>query len=114
MPLSNLILPVPDTDFRGFLDEVKELARFAPKIIEAIEKDLDAGLRQDSIQHKHFTASRLRRHRPTKHAVKAVDRIDQHLAFQRYVHAQEKYPDSEIDELTSMFGRGHAHHRYLA
>ena len=41
-PLSNLILPIPDTDFRDFLDEVEELARFAPEIIEAIEKDLDA------------------------------------------------------------------------
>lgn len=40
--LSNLILPVPDTDFREFLEEVDELARFAPEIIEAIEKDLDA------------------------------------------------------------------------
>ncbi len=36
----NLILPVPDTDFREFLDEVEELARFAPEIIGAIEKDL--------------------------------------------------------------------------
>lgn len=41
-PISNLFLPVPDTDFRGYLDEVAELARFAPEIIEAIEDDLDA------------------------------------------------------------------------
>ncbi len=36
----NLILPVPDTDFREFLDEVEDLARLAPEIIGAIEKDL--------------------------------------------------------------------------
>lgn len=39
---SNLILPVPDTDFRDYLDEVEELARFAPEIVAEIEKDLDA------------------------------------------------------------------------
>jgi len=43
---SNLILPVPDTDFRDFLDEVAELARVAPEIIGAIEKDLDRYARQ--------------------------------------------------------------------
>ncbi len=42
LPVGNLILPVPDTDFRDFLDKVDELARFAPGIVEAIEKDLDA------------------------------------------------------------------------
>ena len=42
----NLILPVPDTDFREFLDEVEELARFAPEIIGAIEKDLDRYARE--------------------------------------------------------------------
>ena len=42
----NLILPVPDTDFREFLDEVVELARFAPGIIGAIEKDLDCYARE--------------------------------------------------------------------
>ncbi len=40
-PIYNLILPVPDTDFRDYLDEVDELSRFTPKIIEEIEKDLD-------------------------------------------------------------------------
>lgn len=38
----NLILPVPDTDFRDYLDEVDELVRFAPEIVGKIEKDLDA------------------------------------------------------------------------
>jgi IS5 family transposase len=38
----NLFLPVPDTDFRAFLDEVAQLLRFAPEIITAIEGDLDA------------------------------------------------------------------------
>jgi hypothetical protein len=38
----NLILPVPDTDFRDYLDEVDELVRFAPEIVGKVEKDLDA------------------------------------------------------------------------
>lgn len=42
LPIGNLILPVPDTDFRDFLDEVEKLSRFAPEIVEEIEKDLDA------------------------------------------------------------------------
>ncbi len=45
-PVCNLILPVPDTDFRDFLEEVDELARFAPEIIEQIEADLDAHARE--------------------------------------------------------------------
>ncbi|MFW6151594.1 MAG: hypothetical protein ACOC6C_01320, partial [Verrucomicrobiota bacterium] len=44
--ISNLFLPVPDTDLRAFLDEVAELASFAPEIIDAIEKDLDAHARE--------------------------------------------------------------------
>lgn len=36
-----LFLSAPDTDFRDFLQEVEELARFAPEIIPAIERDLD-------------------------------------------------------------------------
>jgi len=43
--MSNLFLPVPDTDLRAFLDEVGELARFAPEIVTAIENDLDAHAR---------------------------------------------------------------------
>jgi IS5 family transposase len=38
----NLISPLPDTDLRDFLDEVDELLRFAPQIIEKIEQDLDS------------------------------------------------------------------------
>ena len=43
---SNLILPVPDTDFREFLDEVEQMARSAPEIVEEIERDLDAHARE--------------------------------------------------------------------
>ena len=39
-------MPVPDIDFREFLAEVEKLWRFAPTIIEAIEKDLDANARE--------------------------------------------------------------------
>jgi len=46
LPVGNLILPVPDTDFRDFLDEVDTLARFAPKIIKEIDKDLDVNSRE--------------------------------------------------------------------
>ena len=44
--VGNLILPMPDTDFREFLDEVVALARFAPEIIGAIEQDLDRYARE--------------------------------------------------------------------
>jgi len=44
--ISNLFLPVPDTDLRNFLDEVDELAGSAPEIITAIEADLDAHARR--------------------------------------------------------------------
>jgi IS5 family transposase len=42
----NLLLPVPDTDFRDYLDEVDELIRWAPGILDAIDKDLDAHARE--------------------------------------------------------------------
>lgn len=42
----NLLLPVPDTDFRDYLDEVDELLGFAPEILAAIESDLDAHARE--------------------------------------------------------------------
>jgi hypothetical protein len=47
--VGNLILPVPDTDFREFLVEVDGLARFAPEIIVAIEKDLDCYAREKKL-----------------------------------------------------------------
>ena len=43
----NLFLPVPDTDFRDFLHEIENLAKFAPEIIGAIEFDLDAHARRN-------------------------------------------------------------------
>jgi hypothetical protein len=30
-------LPIPETDFRDFLAEVDDMARFAPEIITAVE-----------------------------------------------------------------------------
>ena len=42
----NLFLPVPDTDFRDYLDEVDEVLRFAPEIVAAIERDLDTHARK--------------------------------------------------------------------
>jgi len=46
LPPGNLFLPVPDTDFRDYLDEVDEVLRFAPKIVAAIEQDLDTHARK--------------------------------------------------------------------
>ena len=45
----NLFLPVPDTDFRDFLHEIENLAKFAPEIIGAIELDLDAHAREKKL-----------------------------------------------------------------
>ena len=45
LPVGNLFLPIPNTDFRDFLDETEELSRFAPEIVEEIEEDLDANAR---------------------------------------------------------------------
>ena len=42
----NLFLPVPDTDFRDYLDELDEVLRFAPEIVSAIEQDLDTHARK--------------------------------------------------------------------
>ena len=42
----NLFLPVPDTDFRDYLDELDEVLRFAPEIVAAIEQDLDTHARK--------------------------------------------------------------------
>lgn len=59
--VGNLILPVPETDFRDFLDEVDELARFAPEIIDAVEADLDVHAREKKglrLADKEFFASR--------------------------------------------------------
>jgi len=40
-PVGNIFLPVPDTEFRDFLEQIDELVTFAPGILEAIERDLD-------------------------------------------------------------------------
>ena len=45
----NLFLPVPDTDFRDYLDEVHELIQFAPEIIGVIERDLDTNAREKKL-----------------------------------------------------------------
>lgn len=37
----NLILPIPDTDFRNFIEEVNDLSDKYPEIIARIEEDLD-------------------------------------------------------------------------
>ncbi|MDA0348617.1 MAG: transposase [Verrucomicrobia bacterium] len=46
LPSGNLFLPVPDTDFRDYLDELDEVLRFAPEIVAAIEQDLDIHARK--------------------------------------------------------------------
>ena len=40
-PVGNIFLPVPDTEFRDFLEQIDELVGFAPEILEAIDHDLD-------------------------------------------------------------------------
>jgi hypothetical protein len=37
----NLFLPVPDSDFSDFLEQIEELAKFAPEILIEIDRDLD-------------------------------------------------------------------------
>lgn len=44
--VGNLFLPLPDTDFREFLEEIENLVRLYPEIIASIEKDLDSVARQ--------------------------------------------------------------------
>jgi len=39
--VGNLFFPVPDTEFHDFLEQIDELVKFAPEILEAIERDLD-------------------------------------------------------------------------
>ena len=42
----NLILPIPDTDFRNFIEEVTDLSNKYPEIIARIEEDLDLNARK--------------------------------------------------------------------
>lgn len=44
--ICNLFSPLPDTEFREYLDKTVELARFAPEIITAIDEDLDTHARE--------------------------------------------------------------------
>ena len=44
-PVGNLFFPVPDTEFHDFLEQIDKLVKFAPEILEAIERDLDRCLR---------------------------------------------------------------------
>ena len=39
--VGNLFFPVPDTEFHDFLEQIDELVKFAPEILEATERDLD-------------------------------------------------------------------------
>jgi hypothetical protein len=58
----NLIIPVPDTDFRDFLEEVDRMAKFAPEIITAIEADMDNYAREKKslrIADRKFLESRM-------------------------------------------------------
>ena len=42
LPINHLFLPVPDTDFRDFLEEIEKFVQFAPEILDMIENDLNA------------------------------------------------------------------------
>lgn len=44
--VGNLFLPLPETGFRDYLDEIEKLAQSAPEIIKSIEKDLDVQARK--------------------------------------------------------------------
>lgn len=41
----NFILPIPDTEFRDFIEEIEKLPEINPGILKAIENDLDANAR---------------------------------------------------------------------
>ena len=41
-----LLLPVPDTDFREYIEEVKALAKSFPEIITSIDSDLENHAKQ--------------------------------------------------------------------
>ena len=59
--VGNLFLPLPETDFRDYLNEIEELAKSAPEIIESIEKDLDVHARKEKkirLEDKKYLASR--------------------------------------------------------
>jgi len=45
--VGNLFLPLPETDFRDYMDEIDKLAKSAPEIIKSIEKDLDIQARKE-------------------------------------------------------------------
>jgi len=60
--VGNLFLPLPETDFRDYLDEIEKLAKSAPEIIESIEKDLDIHARKEKkirLEDKKYFASRM-------------------------------------------------------
>jgi len=62
--ICNLFLPLPDTDFRDYLAEVEDLARFAPEIIMAINADLDLRAREKKslrLADRKFQESRTRK-----------------------------------------------------
>lgn len=46
LPGINYILPIPDTEFRNFIEEIERLPEIHPEILKAIEKDLDANARE--------------------------------------------------------------------
>jgi hypothetical protein len=47
--VGNVTSPIPDTDFRDFLDESPELLRVAPYILEKVNQDLDSLARKKKL-----------------------------------------------------------------